>query len=154
MKKLLFITFTILSLAFVAFAQEDQTTPAKRPNLLQELGLSTEQVQVIRTINKTQKPKMEAAQRNFRQAKKALDDAVYADNFVEADVETKTKDVQTTQARIIKVKTETEVAIRKVLTPEQLVKFVELRQRLMQSLKPQNRPLLKQMKRFPNQQQP
>jgi Spy/CpxP family protein refolding chaperone len=160
MKKVLFIIFAILMFSFAAVAQDapptPQTDPAKRPNLLRELGLSPEQVQTIRTINQAQKPKMELAQRNFRQARKALDDAVYAEEFVETDVQAKNKVVQIAQAEITKVKTETEVAIRKVLTPEQLVKFRELRQRLIESNMPKNRPIMKQMKqmkqRFPNRQ--
>jgi Spy/CpxP family protein refolding chaperone len=159
MKKVFFIIFAIFIFTFAAFAQVDQTNQPdqpKRPKLLEELGLSREQVKAIRTINQEQKPKMELAQRNFRQARKALDDAVYAEEFVETDVQAKNKVVQIAQAEITKVKTETEVAIRKVLTPEQLVKFRELRQRLIESNMPKNRPIMKQMKqmkqRFPNRQ--
>jgi Spy/CpxP family protein refolding chaperone len=159
MKKLFFIIFTISVFTFAAFAQVEQTNQTdqpdqpKRPNLLKELGLSLEQVKAIRTINQEQKPKMETAQRTFRQARKALDDAVYAEEFVETDVQAKNKVVQLAQAEITKVKTETEVAIRKVLTPEQLIKFRELRIRLIQSNAPKNRPLIKEIKRFPNNRQ-
>jgi Spy/CpxP family protein refolding chaperone len=157
MKKLLFIIFASLMFSFAAVAQDIQPTPQndppKRPNLLQELGLSPEQVQLIRKLNQAQKPKMELAQRNFRQARKALDEAVYAEEFIETDVQAKNKAVQLAQAEITKLKTETEVGIRKVLTPEQLVKFRELRQRLIESNMPKNRPIMKQMKeRFPNRQ--
>jgi Spy/CpxP family protein refolding chaperone len=156
MKKLLFITFTILIFTFSAFAQDTQPTPPsdppKRLNLLQELGLSSEQVQAIRTINQAQKPKMEAAQRSFRKAQKALDEAIYSDNFLETDVLAKTKDVQVAQAQITKIKAETEFSIRKVLTAEQIVKFRELRQRSIQNLL-QKRPILKNLPRKQNQQQ-
>jgi Spy/CpxP family protein refolding chaperone len=157
MKKVFFIIFAILVFTFAAFAQnEQQVNPngqPKRPNLLKELGLSREQIQQIRKINQEQKPKMETAQHNFRQARKALDDAVYAEEFIEADVQAKNKAVQLAQAEITKVKTETEVAIRKVLTPEQLIKFRELRILLIQSNLPKNRPIMKEVNRFPNRPQ-
>ncbi len=156
MKKVFFIIFALLIFTFAAFAQVDETNQPnqpKRPKLMAELGLSPEQVQQIRKINQEQKPKMEMAQRKFRQARKALDDAVYAEEFSETDVQAKNKVVQIAQAEITKVKTETEVAIRKVLTPEQLVKFRELRIRLIQSNAPKNRPILKDIRRFPNNRQ-
>jgi Spy/CpxP family protein refolding chaperone len=156
MKKLFIIIFTTLIFTAAAFAQNDETKPPsdspKRPNLLATLDLSPEQMQQLRKINKAQKPKTETAQRNLRLAKTALDEAIYADNFTDGDVLAKTKEVQLAQAELVKTKAETEFSIRKVLTPEQLVKFRELRQRLMQANRPQNRPLLKQVNRFQNRQ--
>jgi Spy/CpxP family protein refolding chaperone len=157
MKKLFFIIFTILVFTFAAFAQDEQllnqTGQPKRPNLLKELGLSREQIQQIRKINQEQKPKMETAQRTFRQARKALDEAVYAEEFVETDIQAKNKDVQLAQAEITKLKTETEVSIRKVLTAEQVVKFRELRIRLIQLNMRQNREKLQNLKQLPNRPQ-
>ena len=156
MKKLLFIICTFALFTFAAVAQDVQPTPQtdspKRPNLMKELGLSTDQMRAIRQINQTQKPKTELAQRSLRQTRKVLDDAIYAESFVESDIQAKTKDVQLAEAELTKVKTETEFAIRKVLTPDQLLKFRELRMRLMK-LKQQERPILKQLKRFPNREQ-
>jgi Spy/CpxP family protein refolding chaperone len=152
MKKLLFIILTTLIFTCAAFAQNDETNPPrdspKRPKLMEALGLSPEQVRQLRKINKAQKPKTETAQRNFRLAKTALDEAIYADSFTESDILAKTKEVQLAQAELIKARAETEFSIRKILTPEQLVKFRELRQGLIQPDRPQNRPLLKQINRF------
>jgi Spy/CpxP family protein refolding chaperone len=157
MKKILTITFTILLFSFAAIAQDVQMSvpdvPPKRPNLLQALGLSTEQVQQIKKINKEQKPKMDSAQRNLRQTKKALDDSVYSEIIDDADIQAKIKAFQTAQIEVTGIKAETEVSIRKVLTTEQLVKFRELRIRLMQAIKQPNRPILNNLKRFPNRQQ-
>jgi Spy/CpxP family protein refolding chaperone len=156
MKQLLFIAFTISIVAVAALAQDveavSQNGQPKRPNLMQALGLSIEQVQTIRKINKDQKPKMDAAQNNLRIARKALDDAVYAEELVESNVQTKNKAFQFAQAEVSTVKTETELAIRKVLNAEQLVKFRELRLRLIRANNQPARPKIQDMKRFPNRQ--
>lgn len=124
---------------------DDQRPPMerqqRRPNLLEELNLSREQVQQIRRINQARKPLMQEAQMRFRQANRALDEAIYADAPNETDIQARMKDVQLAQAEIIKIRTQSEFAIRKVLTTEQLVKFRELRERFMRRVEnPQNPP--------------
>lgn len=111
-----------------------------RPNLLQELGLSREQIQQIRRINQARRPLMQEAQRRFREANRALDEAIYADSPNDSDVQARMKDVQLAQAEIIKIRTTSEIAIRKVLTPEQLVKFRELRENFMRRMQNQQNP--------------
>ena len=146
----LIITLFVFGFAIVEtkaqdeMAPEDQRPPmARRPNLLQELNLSREQIQQIRRINQARKPLMQEAQMRFRQANRALDEAIYSDSPNEADIQARMKDVQLAQAEVIKIRTQSEYAIRKVLTPEQLVKFRELRERFMRRLQqnqPQNPP--------------
>src|SRR5215213_10761722 len=75
----------------------------RRPNLLQELNLSREQIQQIRRINQARKPLMQEAQMRFRQANRSLDEAIYADSPNEADVQARMKDVQLAQAEVIKI---------------------------------------------------
>src|SRR6187551_2529791 len=50
-------------------------------NLLRQLGLSPEQIQQIRRIKMEQRPSMDEAQRRFREANRALDEAIYADQI-------------------------------------------------------------------------
>lgn len=106
----------------------------RRPNLLQELNLSREQIQQIRRINQTRRPQMMEAQRRFREANRALDAAIYADSPNEAEVQTRMKEVQQAHDEIIKIRTTSEFAVRQLLTPEQLVKFRELREGFMQRM--------------------
>ena len=73
----------------------------------------------------------------FRAANLALDEAIYADSPNDADVQARMKEVQLAQAEIIKIRITSELAIRKVLTPEQLVKFRELREKFMQRMQNQ-----------------
>lgn len=80
---------------------------------------------------------MQEAQQRFRQANRALDAAIYADSPNETDVQARMKEVQLAQAEIIKIRTTSELAIRKVLTPEQLVKFRELRENFMRRMQNQ-----------------
>lgn len=122
--------------------QTDNPNQADRPfKIFQELGLSREQIQQIRRINRERKPIMQEAQRNWRQANRALDLAIYADNSTDEQVRELTKQAQLAQSELLKERTLTEYLIRKVLTPEQLVKFRELREQIRQrinNLKKQN----------------
>ena len=100
-----------------------------RQNVLMQLGLSREQIQKIRRINQEQKPLMDEAQRHLREANVALDLAIYSDQTSDTDFEARLKDVQIARAEVAKLRFSNEYAVRKILTPEQLVRFRELRRR-------------------------
>lgn len=142
MNTLLRITILTATLGFGAnvFAQDiknDEQAAPQNPQraadnkitLLRHLGLSREQIQQIRRINAERKPLMDAAQQRLREATKQLDDSVYADSVAEREFEERLKNVQQAQAEVSRVRFTTEFAIRRVLTPEQLVKFRELHDR-------------------------
>lgn len=115
--------------------QDENQNPrqADRPfRIMQELGLTGEQIQQIRRINQARRPIMQEAQRRWRLANRDLDLAVYADDSTDERVKELTKAAQLAQAELLKERTLTEYLIRKVLTPEQLVKFRNLRQQLIQ----------------------
>jgi Spy/CpxP family protein refolding chaperone len=100
-----------------------------RANLHQSLGLSTEQIQQIRQINVDRRPLMEAAQKQLRLANRSLDTAIYADQINEMEIEARLKDVQAAQEELSRVQYSNELSVRRILTPEQLARFRELRQR-------------------------
>jgi Spy/CpxP family protein refolding chaperone len=155
----LIVTLFVFGLAIAETRAQEEMPPeeqrpplerVRRPNLLEELGLSREQIQQIRRINQARRPLMQEAQQRFREANRALDMAIYADSPNDADVQARMKDVQLAQAEVIKIRTQSEFAIRKVLTPEQLVKFRELRERFMRRMENrQNQP--NQTEEPPNQ---
>lgn len=127
--------------AATSFAQNpDQPKPAiVRPermpdgfSLLRQLGLSQEQAQQLRKFNQEQRPKMEAAHHNLRTANDELDAAIYADTIDDAVIAEKVRNVESAQSAMIRLRYENELAIRKLLTPEQLVRFREARERLQQ----------------------
>lgn len=112
-----------------AAPQNPQPAADNKITLLRHLGLSREQIQQIRRINAERKPMMDAAQQRLREATKQLDDSIYADSVAEREFEARLKNVQQAQAEVSRVRFATEFAIRRVLTPEQLVKFRELHDR-------------------------
>lgn len=105
----------------------------KRPNLLESLGLTQDQIRQIRMMNRELKPAREAAQERLRNANRALDMAVYADQLDEADVKVKLREFQEAQAEMARIRFQSELTLRKILTPEQLVKFRGLRDRAAQA---------------------
>lgn len=148
MKKinLLILIFTFLLAVSAVCAQETEQTdvqnqdqPARPFRLLQELDLTREQIQQIRRINQERRPVMQEAQRRWRMANRDLDLAIYADDSTEERVKELLKAAQVAHAELLKERTLTEYLIRKVLTPEQLVKFRNLRETLMRRNQRKNR---------------
>lgn len=137
--KIFFLILLTTVLPVAVAAQDETPTDAKntdRPNaqvrMLAELGLTREQIQQIRRINAERKPLIADAQIRLREANRELDRAIYSETASEDDIKLKMKDAQLAQAEVIKVRTMTEYLIRRVLTPEQLEKFRQLRERMMQ----------------------
>lgn len=123
-------------------AQDENQNPQQvnRPfRLLQELGLSREQIQQIRRINQERRPVMQEAARRWRQASRDLDIAIYADDSTEEQIKQLLKTAQLAQADLLKERSLTEYLIRRVLTPEQLVKFRNLRQQLIEERRNERR---------------
>ena len=108
---------------------QGQGQQVKRPNLLRILGLTPEQLQQVRKMNQQRKPLMDAAMVRVRNANRALDEAIYADNFDEATFQASLKELQLAQADAAKLRFLNELGVRKILTPEQLARFRELRRK-------------------------
>jgi len=155
MKKLNLLTLIfaglLLTVSFRAVKAQDETAltdaPVQnfnkkpRPNLLAELELSPEQIRQIRRINRERQPLLREAQQRLGEAKRNLDQVIYADTVDESDVQARLREVQTAQAEVFRIRSTTELAVRKILNPGQLVKFREVRQRFMQTIENrQNQP--------------
>ena len=117
-------------------AEQAAERQPQRPNLLRDLGLSPDQVQAIRRMNRAQKPLIEAAAERLRNANRLLDEAIYADNLDENLVNERIREVQSAQAEISRLRFEAELNLRKILTPEQLSKFREIRRRFVPAGQP------------------
>lgn len=132
----------LLILGAAAFGQVTPTTETPAPNVkkpqdmrttvLAQLGLSREQIQLIRRVNIERKPLMNDAQKRFRDANRLLNEAIYADQINEADVHARLKEVQLAQAEVARIRFMNEFAVRRILTPEQLVLFRDLRSKFEQ----------------------
>lgn len=111
-----------------------------RANMLRRLGLTSDQVALLRKMNAERLPKTESAQLRLRQANRSLDEAIYGDSFSQELYESRLREVQEAQAEVTRLRFEGELAIRKVLTSEQLLRFRAMRERFEQ-LRPQPGPV-------------
>lgn len=139
MNKIIYALLGVVLLATVALGQNGGGDDPKQPgaglpqdirvNVLRQLGLSQEQMQRIRRLNMARKPMLDDAQKQLGQAMHALDEAIYADAVVEPNIQARLKDVQLAQAEVARLRFMNELAVRRILTPEQLIRFRELRRR-------------------------
>ena len=138
MKRLTILLPLLLLLALSAFAQDGKADPSATPqasqqdtrgNMLREIGLSPEQLRQMRRLNVERKPLMEEAQRSLRQANRLLDEAIYADEVNDTLVQSRLKEAQAAQAEVFRIRSSNELAIRRILTSDQLIRFRDLRQR-------------------------
>ena len=133
----LFLLIAVSATASVSYAQEgpppgDAPRDDRgdgRPNLLAELGLSPEQVQQIRRLNQGRRAAMMQAQRRMREANRALDMAIYRDTVSDEEFQTRLREVQAAQSDLARLRFESELSVRRILTPEQLVRFRDIRRR-------------------------
>lgn len=117
--------------------------PGAQLNLFRALGLTPEQAIQFRRLNAAARPRREQAQRRLREANRELDAVIYADTVNNEDFEKRLSAFQEAQSEVTRLKFTDELAIRNILSPEQLIKFRELRRRAAESLVdgPQRRAL-------------
>ncbi|MCS6873812.1 MAG: Spy/CpxP family protein refolding chaperone [Pyrinomonadaceae bacterium] len=133
MKKLVLISFLAFCSLTYSFSQRiPPANPPVRPpaptfKLLKELDLSPDQIRKIREINQRIRPQIRKAQEKLQKANLDLDEAIYSDTPNENLIEERIKRVQEAQAELIKLRIRTEFEFRKILTPEQLEKFRQIR---------------------------
>jgi Spy/CpxP family protein refolding chaperone len=114
-------------------SQEDSARP-QRPrrdgaNLLMRLNLTPEQLTRLREIRRESEQQLRAFTRRVNAARRALDEAIYADEANETLVEDRARELSQAQAALVRLRAETELRVRRVLTAEQLQSFRDLRQR-------------------------
>lgn len=140
-KAFLIVSLSLLVLCGTVSAQDEDQNGfmpegpgrANRGDLLRrELGLSPQQMRQIRLINRETRPKMQEAQEKYRVARRDLDEAIYADQLDEESLRSKVRAVIEAQGEISRLRAMSEIAVRKVLSPEQLGKFRDLRGRFAQ----------------------
>jgi Spy/CpxP family protein refolding chaperone len=127
------LTLLLLPLRAAAQAQEQgepQPTPqrpARALNLMQRLNLSREQRQRLREIRMQSEVELRAHTRRVRLARRALDEAIYADAVDEALIEQRARELSAAQSALVRLRAATELKVRRVLTDEQLRLFRDLR---------------------------
>lgn len=119
----------------VVRAQDDADAPtpeARRggaAGLLRALNLTPEQRAQIQAIRRETEPQVRRLGMRLRQARRALDEAIYADNPDERLIEERVREVGAAQAAVLRLRAFTELKIRRVLSNEQLDAFRRLQRR-------------------------
>ncbi|MFN2412147.1 MAG: Spy/CpxP family protein refolding chaperone [Pyrinomonadaceae bacterium] len=108
-------------------AADEHPSRRVRPNLMAELALSPEQRQQIRQINQERRPLIQTAQQRMRQAVRNLDAAIYGDAASDSEVQMRLREFQLAQAEVARIRFASELAVRKILSPEQLTRFRSIR---------------------------
>jgi Spy/CpxP family protein refolding chaperone len=116
-------------------AQQQQATSqaAQSGELMSQLNLTQDQVEKIRAIREEQKEERKAVNRRVQVARRALDEAIYLNDPDDATVAARAKELADAQADALRLQSLGELRIRRVLTPEQLVTFRELRRQARQA---------------------
>ncbi len=138
-KKIIFLIVLTTLFSVSSFAQGDPPPPVgdefDQPALpdnrgqviARVLGLSNEQKIQIRNINQNQRLQLQSANERLKNARANADKVIYQDTLDEALVEIVIRDVALAEAEITRIRMKSEIAMRNLLSPEQLVKFRKLR---------------------------
>src|SRR4030095_14971711 len=111
-----------------AVAQDPQAQPAPGAmNPIEQLHLMPEQLQRIRAIREETKRERALINQRLRDANIALDQALDADNPDDATIEQRLREVAAAQTESMRMRIQTEVKIRRILTQEQLATLRLLR---------------------------
>lgn len=96
-------------------------------NLMRRLNLTPEQRERLREIRAQSDGAARELTRRVRLARRALDEAIYADSADESKVEHHARLLLDAQGELLRLRVATELKVRRVLTPAQLQTFRELR---------------------------
>jgi Spy/CpxP family protein refolding chaperone len=116
-----------------AFAQNPQPTD----DPIQQLNLTPEQRQRIRTLTEQTRDERQQTNRRLREANVALDQALDADPVDENLVEQRINELTAAQAAQTRMRIHMELRIRRVLNPDQLATLKRLRLQLRDVMNPQ-----------------
>jgi Spy/CpxP family protein refolding chaperone len=111
--------------------QQQQQPDSQQPPVddpIRELNLSPEQRERIRAIRQQLQAERAVINQRLSQTNRALEEVLDADNPDESLVEQRLRDVAAAQAAATRMRVLTEVRVRRVLSPEQLITLRTLRQ--------------------------
>jgi Spy/CpxP family protein refolding chaperone len=130
---------TLLSLVFAVFlwaaappthSQAQQPAPEAQQggDPIRDLNLSPEQRERIRAIREETRDERAAINQRLRETNRALEEVLDSDNPSDSVVEKHLRDVAEAQAASLRMRISTEMKVRRVLTPDQLLTLRTLRQ--------------------------
>lgn len=100
---------------------------ANGAGLRRVLNLSAEQRAQIGAIRRETEPHGRLLGARLREARRALDEAIYSPDTDESVIEARVREVGAAQTAVVRLRSLTELRIRRVLSPEQLDAFRSLR---------------------------
>ena len=124
--KPIIMAVVILTVFNVTYGQD---APPQQPvrDMIEQLQLTPEQRQKIRAIREETRNERTLVNQRLREANQALQQALDADTLDEALIEQRLKDAVTAQAASTRMRIQTELKIRRVLTQEQVATLRDLR---------------------------
>jgi len=123
----------ILSAALSSLGQSPQDTPpsgspaGEAPDVTRQLLLTPEQLSRIRQVQRDSKEERAAIGVRLRQSNRALQEALDAESLDENLVEQRLQDLAAAQTAQLRMRIQTELKIRRLLSPAQLAKWRDLR---------------------------
>lgn len=99
------------------------------PSMWRFLGLSDEQLKHIQEMNREHRAQEREVRQRYQTAMRELDAAIYATDLDEDLVKAKLEEFRLAQGELSRLRFRNELLVRKVLTPEQLLKFRDMRRR-------------------------
>jgi Spy/CpxP family protein refolding chaperone len=124
LRTLMLLLSAVLLLNGTAYAQD---APAPGPDPIEQLRLTPEQRQRIRTIFEENKTERQQINRRFREANVALDQALDAEPTDQNLIEQRLNELAAAQTAQMRMRIQTELKIRRELRPEQLATLRQLR---------------------------
>ena len=119
--------------------QQSQQAGANQFELMRSLNLTPAQREQIGQIRQETEAQARQINQRLRRARRALEEALYS-NADESVVEARTRDVQEAEAARVKMRADAELKLRRVLTPEQMATFREMRRQALLKQRRQNAP--------------
>ena len=143
-----FAGLLLLTAISLANAQEPAAAPIE--DSINQLRLSPEQRQRIRTIFDENKTERQTTNRRLREAQIALTQALDTDPIDETAIDQRVNDLAAAQAAQMRMRIRIELKIRRELTPEQLATWRRLRLQMRDFIDARG-PLQNQRRLRPNQ---
>jgi len=128
----LLLIVLLLSACSISYAQDPQSNsapPQDAPDLLGRLRLSPDQIQRIRLIQRDTKDERATIQQRLREANRALEESLDAENVDESVIDQRMQDVNAAQNAQLRLRIQTELRIRRILNPEQRAMLKDIRVR-------------------------
>jgi len=122
---LLFAALLLLTPTSVTYAQDAATPPVE--DAINQLNLTPEQRQRIRTIFEDNKTERQKTNRRLREANIALTQALDAEPIDENAIDQRLNELAAAQAAQMRMRIQIELKIRRELSPEQLATWRRLR---------------------------